>query len=53
MRKRKAPKRFGLYLVMVTSITNFQPTTFEQAADQQVRKEAMQEEYDSIMQNDV
>jgi hypothetical protein len=53
MRKRKAPKRFGAYLVMVTSITDFEPTTFEQATDQQVRKEAMHEEYDSIMRNDV
>jgi hypothetical protein len=37
---------------MVMSITNFNPTTFAQVADQQVWREAMQE-YDSIMHNDV
>jgi hypothetical protein len=53
MRERKAPERFGSYLVVVTSITNSEPTTFAQAANQQVWREAMQEEYDSIMRNDV
>jgi hypothetical protein len=38
---------------MVTSITDSEPTTFEQAAAQQVWRDAMQEEYDSIMRNDV
>jgi hypothetical protein len=38
---------------MVTSITDSEPTTFEQARDQQVWREAMQEEHDSIMRNDV
>jgi hypothetical protein len=33
MRERKAPERFGSYLAMVTSITYFEPTTFEQATD--------------------
>ena len=53
MRESRAPERFGLYLAMVTSITDFEPTNFEQATDQQVRKEAMHEEYYSIMWNDV
>jgi hypothetical protein len=38
---------------MVTSITNAEPETFAQAVDQQVWQEAMLEEYDSIMYNDV
>jgi hypothetical protein len=36
MRESRAPKRSGLYLAMVTSITDSEPTTFEQAVDQQV-----------------
>jgi len=53
MRERRAPKRFGSYLAMVTRITNSEPTTFEQSTDQQVWRDAMQEEYDSIVRNDV
>jgi hypothetical protein len=53
MRESNAPERFGSYLTMVTSITDSEPTTFEQATDQQVWRDAMQEEYDSIMRNDV
>jgi hypothetical protein len=53
MRESRAPKRFGLYLAMVTSITDSEPTTFAKAADQQVWREVMQEEYDSIKCNDV
>jgi len=36
MRESIAPKRFGSYLVVVTSIIDFEPTSFEQVADQQV-----------------
>jgi hypothetical protein len=38
---------------MVTSITDAEPKTFVQEVDQQVWREAMLEEYDSIMRNDV
>jgi hypothetical protein len=38
---------------MVTSITDAEPDTFAQEIDQQVWREAMLEEYDSIMRNDV
>ena len=53
MRESRAPERFGSYLAMVTSITDFEPTAFEQETDKQVWRDAMQEEYDSIMRNDV
>jgi hypothetical protein len=53
MRDSKAPERFSSYLAMVTSITNSELTTFEHAADQQVWRDVMQEEYDSIIRNDV
>jgi hypothetical protein len=51
--REKSTKRFGSYLAMVTSIRDSEPTTFVQEANQQVWREAMQEEYDSIMCNDV
>jgi hypothetical protein len=53
LRESRAPKRLGSYLAMVTSITNSETTTFAQAIDQHVWREAMLEEYDSIMRNDV
>jgi hypothetical protein len=52
-RESRAPERLGSYLAMVTSITDSEPMTFAQAFDQQVWREAMLEEYDSIMRNDV
>jgi hypothetical protein len=52
-RESKPPVRFGSYLAMVTSISDTEPQTFAQAVDQQVWREAMLEEYDSIMWNDV
>jgi hypothetical protein len=45
--------RFGSYLAMVTSISDTERQTFAQAVDQQVWREAMLEEYDSIVRNDV
>jgi hypothetical protein len=38
---------------MVTSITNSEPSTFEEALEQQVWIYAIEEEYNSIMRNDV
>jgi hypothetical protein len=52
-RESRAPDRLGSYLVMVTSITDTKLETFAQAIDQQVWRDAMLEEYDSIMGNDV
>ena len=53
MRRSKAPNRFCSYLAAVTDISHFEPSSFEEAVDQRVWREAMVEEYDSIMQNDV
>jgi hypothetical protein len=44
---------FGAYLVLVTSIVDTEPQTFAQAVDQQVWREAMVEDYASIMRNDI
>ena len=53
MRKSKTPDRFCRYLASVTDISHSKPSSFEEAVDQQVWREAMVEEYDSIMQNEV
>jgi hypothetical protein len=49
MRERKSPKSFSTYLAMVTGITDYEPTAFEETKNHQVWKDSMQEEYDSIM----
>jgi hypothetical protein len=43
----------GAYLALVTTIRDIEPQTFAQAKDHQVWREAMVEEYDSIVRNDV
>ena len=37
----------------MSQISNVEPTTFEDVAQQQVWKDVMMEEYQSIMKNDV
>jgi hypothetical protein len=53
VRESKPPERFCSYLAMVSNISESEPSTFEEVADQQVWKDAMVEEYNSIMKNDV
>ena len=53
MRRSKAPDRFCSYLVAVTDISHSEPSSFEEAVDQRVWRDAMVEEYDSIMWNEV
>ena len=43
----------GAYLALVTTIRDIETQTFAQAEDHQVWREAMVEEYDSIVRNDV
>jgi len=38
---------------LVTSIVDSEPSSYEEVANQQVWREAMMEEYSSIMKNDV
>jgi hypothetical protein len=49
----KPPERFCSYIAMVSSIRESKPSTFEEAAGRQVWRDAMMEEYNSIMKNDV
>jgi hypothetical protein len=53
IKESSPPVRFGAYFELVTSIKDTEPQTFAQAVDQQVWREAMVEEYDSIVRNDV
>jgi hypothetical protein len=52
-RERKRPKRFSSYATLMTNLVNIEPSTFEEAVKQKEWKEAMMEEYQSIMKNDV
>jgi hypothetical protein len=52
-RESRPPERFCSYVAMVTGITESEPSSYEEAATQHVWREAMVEEYASIMQNDV
>jgi hypothetical protein len=52
-RKRKKPKRFSSYAACMTKLLNEEPTTFEEASQKKQWREAMIEEHQSIMKNDV
>ena len=51
--KSQPPRRFGSYIAMVISIVESETSSYEEAARQHVWREAMAEEYASIMKNDV
>jgi hypothetical protein len=53
VRESKPPERFCSYLAMVSSIRESEPSTFEEAVDREVWRDAMMEECNSIMKNDV
>jgi hypothetical protein len=53
VRESKPPERFCSYIAMVRSIRESDPSTFEGASSRQVWRDAMMEEYNSIMKNDV
>jgi hypothetical protein len=52
-RKSKKPKRFSSYAACMTKIIDEEPNTFEEAVQKKQWKEAMTEEHQSIMKNDV
>jgi transposase InsO family protein len=52
-RESRPPERFCAHMAMVTSIAESEPSSYEEAASQQVWREGMVEEYVSIMENDV
>ena len=52
-RKSKRPKRFSSYAAYMTKLLDEEPTTFEEAVKKGQWKEAMAEEHQSIMKNEV
>jgi hypothetical protein len=53
VRESKPLERICSYIAMVSSIREFEPSTFEEATGRQVWRDAIMEEYNSIMKNDV
>ena len=52
-RERKKLNRYQGYLAAMSTVVHFEPGSFEEAIKHQVWKDAMLEEYESIMKNDV
>jgi hypothetical protein len=52
-RERKRPHRFGGYVALMSNISDVEPSSFEEEDKLQVWKDAMLEEYKSIIKNNV
>ena len=52
-RESRPPERFCSYVALATGILDSEPSSYEEAAGQKVWRDAMVEEYASIMHNDV
>ena len=52
-RESKKPKSYSSYVACLCDIMDVEPSIFEEHAKNKVWKDAMAEEYQSIMQNDV
>jgi hypothetical protein len=53
MRQRKKPKPYSSYVVLMCNLVNKEPTFFEEVAQKKEWMDAMTEEYQYIMKNDV
>jgi hypothetical protein len=53
VRMSKAPQRFSSYMALMSELIEAEPSSFQEASEQQVWRDAMMEEYSSIMKNDV
>ena len=51
-RESRSPWKFLQYMALMTNITDSDPSSYEEATNQQVWKDAMVEENNSIMCND-
>ena len=52
-RERKKPNTFSNYVALMCDLVNQEPTNYEEVVQKEEWKEAMTEEYQSIMKNDV
>jgi hypothetical protein len=53
VKESRAPQRFLSYMALMSELIEFEPSSFQEAPKQQVWRDAMMEEYSSIMKNDV
>ena len=53
LRESKRPRTYSSYVALLSDIIDAEPSSFEEAVEKQVWKDAMQEEYQSIIKNDV
>jgi hypothetical protein len=53
LQESKPPRKFPTYMALMTNIIDSEPSNFEEAASQQMWRDAMMEEHNSIMRNDV
>ena len=51
--ERKRPYRYSCYAATMSHIIDSEPSCYEEASSQLVWRDAMMEEYQSIMKNDV
>jgi predicted metal-dependent hydrolase len=52
-RERKRPHKFSSYVALMSNIIDSEPSTFKKVVENLEWKDAMMEEYQSIMKNDV
>ena len=52
-REKKRPRKFSSYSALLSQIIDSEPCSFDEANKLQVWRDAMMEEYQSIMKNDV
>jgi hypothetical protein len=53
MMESRPPRKFPNYMMLMSSIIDVEPSSFEEETNQQVWWDAMVEEYASILRNDV
>jgi hypothetical protein len=53
VRESRAPRRFSSYMDLMSELLEVEPSTFQEASQQQVWQDTMIEEYVSIMKNDI
>lgn len=52
-RESKRPQRYGCYVALMSSLLDSEPSTYDEASKHPCWRDAMIEEYESIMHNDV
>jgi hypothetical protein len=52
-RESRPPQKFSTYMALMTNLIDSEPSIFEETTSQQVWRDAMVEEHNSIMRNDV